>query len=98
MASKPSPVRLPSGWRVEQDGKRASVEVETRDFVQAVDVINRIKDVAERLEHHPDLHLERWNHLRITTYSHDVGHLTDRDERLAGEIARVLSADGLAPR
>jgi 4a-hydroxytetrahydrobiopterin dehydratase len=87
--------QFPRGWAVEGGDRRASVEVETRDFLHAVDIVRRIAQVAERLEHHPDIHLERYNRLRIETWSHDVGHLTKRDERLAREVQALLDAEGL---
>ena len=87
--------RLPPGWRLTDDGKRIGVRLETKDFLAALDLFQAIGEVAEELEHHPDLHLERWNHVRIETYSHDVGAVTARDERLAARIQALLEARGL---
>jgi len=81
---------FPSGWRVSADGKRVSIELTARDFLDALDLFQEIADVAEELEHHPDLHLEKWNHVRIECYSHDVGGLTDRDEKLVSQIQGLL--------
>jgi 4a-hydroxytetrahydrobiopterin dehydratase len=81
-------MKVPEGWRVE--GERMSTEVETKDFLDALDLFEEIGEVAEELEHHPDLHLEKWNHVRIVTYSHDVGKLTERDERLAARVTGIL--------
>lgn len=86
-------MRFPQGWHVADD--RASVEVETRDFKHAVDIIREVAEVAERLEHHPDVHLEGYNRLRLVTWSHDVGTLTGRDERLARELTALLEREGL---
>lgn len=91
------PIAVPPGWTLARGGKSISVHVKTKDFLQALVVMNEIGHVAEELEHHPDFHLERWNHLRIVTYSHDVGHLTDRDERLAQHIGELLAKRGLEP-
>lgn len=68
-----------------------SLELRTRDFLEALELFRAIGEVAEELEHHPDLHLEEWNRVRIETWSHDVGGLTERDERLAGRIAQLLA-------
>lgn len=87
---------MPAPWRVDRGGKSISVEVKTKNFIEAVDIVNEIRDVAEHQQHHPDLHIEKWNHLRIRTYSHDVGHLTDRDERLSHRISELLRKRGLA--
>lgn len=89
-------VSFPAGWQVSADGKRVSIEVKTRDFLDALDLFQEIGDVAEELEHHPDLHLEKWNHVRIVSYSHDVGALTDRDEGLVARVHEVLRDRGLA--
>src|SRR3977135_3212564 len=86
----PANVKVPEGWRVAPDGKSMSIDVKTRDFLHALDLFEEIGDVAEELEHHPALPLEKWNHARIVTYSHDVGALTDRDEALASRITAIL--------
>ena len=83
--------KVPRGWTLDKGGKSMSLKVEAKDFLEAVALINKLAPVAEALEHHPDFHLERWNQLRITTYSHDVGHLTGRDLRLARKINAVLA-------
>ncbi len=82
----------PAGWRIDRGGKSMSLRLRTENFMEAVAIIDAIAPVAEALEHHPDFHLERWNRLRVTTYSHDVGHLTGRDDRLARRINEVLAA------
>lgn len=100
MAPKIKPkTRVPAGWRIDKGGKSMSLKLEAQDFLEAVAIINALAPVAEAMEHHPDFHLERWNRLRITTYSHDVGHLTERDDRLARRISKVLDAwKGKRPR
>lgn len=93
-----APFPLPQGWKLEKGGKSIALDVKTKDFLEALLVINESGQVAEDLEHHPDFHLERWNHLRIVTYSHDVGHLTDRDQRLAERITELVLKRGLSPK
>jgi 4a-hydroxytetrahydrobiopterin dehydratase len=92
-----APFPLPAGWSLDKGGKSISLRVTTKDFLAAVALINRIAPIAEDLEHHPDLHLEQWNKLRITSYSHDEGKLTDRDERLAQAITELLAKEGQEP-
>lgn len=88
-------VTAPEGWRTSPDGKRMQVELETKDFLEALDLFRAVGEVAEALEHHPDLHLEEWNKVRIVTWSHDVGGLTARDVRLATKVSEILRARGL---
>lgn len=91
------PPSFPPGWVVEPDGRRVGVALRAKDFMEAIRLFGAIAEVAERLDHHPDLHLEGWNRVRIVTYSHDVGHLTDRDEALAREVQALLERFDLAP-
>lgn len=58
----------------------------TPDFSTGADLVSRIAQVADELDHHPDIDL-RYPHVSIRTLSHDVGRLTDRDRRLAIEIS-----------
>ncbi len=90
-------LKWPPGWKLEAEGKRIAVEVQTEDFLAAVRLLQEIAPLAEELEHHPDFHLTGYNNVRIVTYSHDVGRLTERDERLAREVQKVLQKNGLAP-
>jgi len=94
-APKGPGIEVPRPWAVDPGGKSMSLRLQTKDFLEAVALINAIAPIAEEIEHHPDLHLEQWNKLRITTYSHDVGKLTDRDERLAKRISELLAARGM---
>jgi 4a-hydroxytetrahydrobiopterin dehydratase len=93
-----APIALPEGWSLDPGGKAISLHLKMADFLDALGLMNEVAEVAERLEHHPDFHLERYNRLRITTYSHDVGTLTERDEGLAGAISALLQKRGLEPQ
>ena len=81
---------LPDNWTVADDGNSASIELTAKNFLDALDLFNRIGPVAEELDHHPDLHLTGYKKVRIVTWSHDKGTLTERDERLAARINALL--------
>jgi 4a-hydroxytetrahydrobiopterin dehydratase len=59
------------------------------DFAQALAFVNRVGAVAERLGHHPDIHLT-WGRAQIESWTHDAGGITEKDFQLAAEI------DGIA--
>ena len=84
----------PATWT--REGDRLWRALETRDFMSAIGLMNEIAMVAEDLGHHPDLHLTGYRRLRIETYSHDVGTLTERDTALAERIEHLLTSKGLA--
>ncbi len=64
-----------------------------RDFKSALDLIQRVGDVAEREDHHPDLHLESYRRVTFRLSTHDAGGLTHNDFVLAREIDRLIGAD-----
>ena len=64
-------------------------EVELASFPQAIQVVNRVAEIAENNDHHPDIDI-RWRTLRFTLSTHSKGGITDLDVSLAAEIDGVL--------
>jgi 4a-hydroxytetrahydrobiopterin dehydratase len=76
------------GW--ELSGERAIEREWTfSDFSAAIVFVNRVAELAERANHHPDILLHGWNKVRLTLSTHSEGGLTDADFALAGEIDRL---------
>jgi 4a-hydroxytetrahydrobiopterin dehydratase len=69
------------GWKV-LDGKRLEKTYKLKDFAEALALVNRIGQQAEQQNHHPEILLS-WGQVRVQTWSHDTGGLTERDDRLA---------------
>jgi 4a-hydroxytetrahydrobiopterin dehydratase len=79
--------RLPelgSAWRREAD--TLVCDRECANFLDAVALVNRIAEVAERANHHPDLLVHSYKQLRITLSTHSAGGITENDFALAAEI------------
>ena len=76
-----------AGWRV-VDAHHLEKPYTFPDFASALAFANRVGAVAERLNHHPDI-LVGWGKVRITTWSHDAGGITNRDWKLAAEIEKL---------
>jgi 4a-hydroxytetrahydrobiopterin dehydratase len=81
---------LPS-WSGDGDGIHRSVELPT--FRDAVAAIVAIADVAEEMDHHPDIDL-RWRTLHLTLVSHSAGGVTELDLDLARRIDGLLPTGG----
>jgi 4a-hydroxytetrahydrobiopterin dehydratase len=79
-----------SAWRVE-DGMLVR-DTEHKGFRAAVAFVNQVAEVADRLNHHPDIFLHDYKVVTLRTVSHDVGGLTERDLRLAREVDAVAPA------
>jgi 4a-hydroxytetrahydrobiopterin dehydratase len=74
-------------WRVEDGRLRRTVTSPT--FLDAVGLVRRIADVAEELDHHPDIDI-RWRTLHLSLSTHDRGGLTEFDTELARRIDDLL--------
>ena len=74
-------------WRGDDGGIRRTVELAS--FRDAVAAIVAIADVAEDLDHHPDIDL-RWRTLHLAVVTHSAGGVTELDLRLARAIDQLL--------
>lgn len=81
--------RLPRVPRWTREGDAILREWTFEDFPAALAFINRVGELAEAADHHPDI-FNSWNRVRLRLTTHDAGGLTDRDFELASRI------DGLA--
>jgi 4a-hydroxytetrahydrobiopterin dehydratase len=73
-----------SVWR--QEGESLVRDYEFKDFAQAMEFVNRVADAAEEANHHPDILVHGWNHVRLTLTTHSAGGLTDNDREMAERI------------
>ena len=56
-----------------------------KNFRHALDFTNLVGEIAESVNHHPDIHLS-WGKVRITIWTHKVDGLTESDFILAAKI------------
>jgi 4a-hydroxytetrahydrobiopterin dehydratase len=76
-------------WQVTADGKRVRREWRVKDFPAALDFFQRIGQVAEAEDHHPDLHLTGYRNVAVELSTHAVGGLTENDFILAAKIDQL---------
>lgn len=81
-------------WRVLDGTLHARFATGDGGFSAGAEFASRIAATADELNHHPDVDL-RYPHVTVTTVSHDVGQLTDRDRRLAIAISQIAADLGL---
>ncbi|KAH7434199.1 hypothetical protein KP509_06G005300 [Ceratopteris richardii] len=76
------------GWDlVKENGQlllRKSWKV--KNFLKGIELFQKIADIAETEGHHPNLHLENWNQVRVEIWTHTIGGLTENDFILAAKI------------
>jgi 4a-hydroxytetrahydrobiopterin dehydratase len=84
-------MRLPDGWSKNGDRGWLERDLEFKDFAASLEFVNRVAEIAEELNHHPDILLHGWNRVRVASWSHDVKGITDRDYALAGRINTLIN-------
>jgi len=87
--------QLDHGWQVEENRKLVK-RFTVKDFVQAVEFVNRILPIAEAEGHHPDLYV-RWGSVTAYLWTHKIDGLTESDFYLAAKIDRAFSAPRAGP-
>lgn len=78
------------GWSYEVRTRSIVTERRLGSFMEAVQLIRRIARLAERADHHPDLHLTRYRHLKIVLTTHSAKGVTRLDLALAAKIESLL--------
>jgi 4a-hydroxytetrahydrobiopterin dehydratase len=71
---------VPDGWS-EVDGALERT-FEFKDFVEALAFVNRVGDLAEAENHHPDIAIH-YKQVTLRWWTHTAGGVTDRDVELA---------------
>jgi 4a-hydroxytetrahydrobiopterin dehydratase len=73
-------VQPPEEWR-EVEGALER-EFHFRDFAEALAFVNRVGELAEAENHHPDVEI-RWSRVTLRWWTHVANAVTERDVELA---------------
>ena len=74
---------LNSNWKLLDN--KIQREFIFKDFLSAFNFIKEIADLAENLNHHPDI-FNSYNKVIISLTTHDLGGVSKKDFKLATEI------------
>lgn len=77
------------GWE-ERDGALVR-EFELPSFRAAVEFVNRLADLAESENHHPDIDV-RYRRVTVRWTTHSAGGITARDHELAARTSALVAA------
>lgn len=72
-----------------REGDQIQRKVKFQDFKAAVVFVNRVADLAEGMDHHPDILLQ-YNRVTLSLSTHSAGGLTGMDFELARRIEGIL--------
>jgi 4a-hydroxytetrahydrobiopterin dehydratase len=73
-----------SDWR--RDGDSIVRDVELDGFTAAMALANAVADAANAANHHPDILVHGYKHVRLTLSTHSAGGVTENDLALARTI------------
>ena len=73
-------------WNLKEDSILRTFEF--KGFVEAMAFVNKVAQVAETLEHHPDIAIA-YNKVTLTLSTHSAGGLTQKDFDLARAIDSI---------
>jgi len=75
-----------SRWSQRPDALERDFEFD--DFAGAIAFVNRVAELAESENHHPDIDV-RWNKVTLRWITHSAGGITERDRELAARSAEL---------
>jgi len=76
-------------WQLAGDALERTAEL--ADFPQAIAVVNRVAEIAESANHHPDMDI-RWRAVTFRCSTHSAGGITGKDVALAERIDNTIDA------
>ena len=86
-------------WRVAEVGGVSRIVREYRfaDFRQALAFTVQVGELAEREQHHPDIHLS-WGRVVVETWTHKIRGLHQNDFILAAKVNALYQPVARGPR
>ena len=79
--------QLATGWRVVNE-HHLEREYKFPDFRQALAFTNRVGELAESQQHHPDIWLA-WGKVKLTLWTHKIDGLTESDFIFAAKVDQL---------
>jgi 4a-hydroxytetrahydrobiopterin dehydratase len=70
----------PAGWTEVDD--KLEREFKFDDFLQAIAFVNKVAELAQSENHHPDIEIH-YDRVILRWWTHTAGGVTDRDRELA---------------
>jgi 4a-hydroxytetrahydrobiopterin dehydratase len=84
--------RLRGGWKATERGRRLARSFAFPDFAAALSFINRMGQIAEDEQHHPDFCLHDYKLVDVTLSTHAVNGLSENDFILAAKIDETMDS------
>jgi 4a-hydroxytetrahydrobiopterin dehydratase len=89
LAESQEQIKKLSGWQLTSDGKRIRKNWTVKNFIAGMNFFDRVANLAEQEQHHPDLHLEGYRNVSIELWTHAIAGLSENDFILAAKIDEI---------
>jgi 4a-hydroxytetrahydrobiopterin dehydratase len=76
------------GWKLEGDS--ISKKYELPSFPEAMKLVNKVAELAERADHHPDIFIN-YRRVTLSLSTHSEGGITQKDLDLADQIDKAVT-------
>jgi 4a-hydroxytetrahydrobiopterin dehydratase len=77
----------PDGWDEVEGALERTFELDT--FPEAIAFVNRVADLAEAENHHPDIRID-YRKVTLRWWTHTAGGVTERDVELARKSGELV--------
>lgn len=77
-----------SGWNLDEEAKMITKEYKFKGFVEAIDFVREIADIAEMENHHPDIHIY-YDKVILELWTHSINGLSENDFIVASKIDAI---------
>lgn len=74
-------------WEVEKKSITRTIEFE--DFMEGIDFVNDLAEIAEEAQHHPEIRIN-YTKVRLILTTHDLGGITEADIELAQRVDNLV--------
>ena len=75
-------------WELVGDNQKITKKFKFKDFRQAIDFVNKVADIANQEDHHPNIHIF-YNKVELELWTHAIGGLSDNDFIMASKIDKI---------
>jgi len=79
---------LGGGWQVIEE-HHLERSYEFKNFREALAFTNKVGELAEKVQHHPDIYLA-WGKVKLTLWTHKIDGLTEGDFVFAAKVNKLL--------
>ncbi len=78
-------------WTLEEKNEHLQIskQFKFKDFKESLEFVNKVGDIAEEQNHHPNLYII-YNKVKVIIYTHVIGGLHENDFIIAAKIDKLL--------